>query len=160
MHLGIGFSRRIAAHWPKRGVRIRAYRKFALKKFFHAALVHHQEHHVGLGTADLKSHAAAFHANSGRRRPTPAGPAAEHESLAILGAHNESGLLYSGHHYQAFGLAEQVLRNSFIRRGHDFGHRVGCRIQPLASVRGAEQQTGTQSEKRKLGYFHFVSSSR
>ena len=86
---------------------------------FHATVIHHEQNHIGLRSADLESEAAAFLAHRGRSAPSGATFAAAHgESAAVFRAEDESGFFHTRHHHDAFRLIQKILGDSFIRRMH------------------------------------------
>src|SRR6185436_1953441 len=113
---------------------IRAKRELVAYEFIYALPVHDQHNNVGLLNSDLKSNAAAFNGNEGRRGPGSLGLPAHHDALAIFSAQAEPRLLKTRNDGHAFRLIKEIARNSLVGRSHDFVKDFGCAPEALDFV--------------------------
>ncbi len=101
----------------------------------HTVIVHHQQHHIGFGSTNLKPDASALHAHRRRRTPATATfPAAYRKAAAIFGAEYKAGLLHSRNHHDATRLVDEIVGNAPIVGLHHVGQRLGRSVQPVVNL--------------------------
>jgi hypothetical protein len=128
---------------PRYG-RFPAEREFVGKKMAHAAVIHHQQNDIGIGSANLEPNASTFHLHRGGSRPADAIRfAADAESTAILLTDDEPDLLHPRYDDNAFGPFEQVMRNSVIGGVH---HAVDCVSRSVKTIGNFDLPVGAPGE--------------
>ena len=147
MHLKIGLRRRRPSYRTGRNGSFAAQSEFAGEQFFSATLIHYQHDQVGLGSADLEAHAAAFDADRPRRRPSgsislPAG----HIAFAKLSTDQKGRGFHPGNNDDATGVRQQVLRDAFVRCRHHLGEHCSGFVQPLSRLGKAADSRGTSAK--------------
>src|SRR3954452_11997012 len=96
-------------------------------------IVHDQHDEVDAFEADLKSRAST--ADRDECRCAPAfGSTAGSDAASVLAAKNESPFDHVRHHQDAFGIAQNLFRYSFVRSCHNRVQHVNGGIQPCYGV--------------------------
>jgi hypothetical protein len=146
-HLPVGAALGVTAYRASGCGSVSAHFEFAGKQLRHAVLVHHEHHQIDGLAANLQTPASTLDDERRGRAPF-AIVAAGCDAASITRAYDKAAILHRGHNGNAIGRPENLFRNTFIWRGHDFLQYIaGCYDAILYFIAGLISCGGARNRK-------------